>query len=168
LIVRPADIADGDQIARAHIQAWEESYRGLLPDAAFALHSLDTRIAQWRATLGNPAVLVHVAERDGVVCGFGSAGKTRQLPAAGEIYTLYLLDVVKRQGIGRMLFTHLRDALAASGFASLGVWVLGNNEPARRFYEAMGGRAGETRTDRRGELVFEDIAYLWEDIAHLS
>jgi hypothetical protein len=65
LIIRRADSADADQIARAHIQAWEETYRGLIPDAAFALHSLDTRIAQWRATLGNPAVLVHVAERDG-------------------------------------------------------------------------------------------------------
>jgi hypothetical protein len=65
----------------------------LIPDAAFALHSLDTRIAQWRATLGAT-----------------------------------------------------------------------NNLPARRFYQAMGGRTGATRTDRRGELVFEDIAYLWEDI----
>jgi hypothetical protein len=63
-----------------------------------------------------------------------------------------------------MLFTHLREALMARGFASLGLWVLTNNLPARRFYQAMGGRAGATRSDRRGELVFEDIAYLWEDI----
>jgi ribosomal protein S18 acetylase RimI-like enzyme len=165
LIVRPADIADADQIARVHIQAWEQSYRGLIPDAAFDLHSPDTRIAQWRGTLGNPAVLVQVAEHDGVIRGFGSAGKARGLATASEIYTFYLLDAVKRQGVGRLLFTHLREALAARGFASLGLWVLTSNLPARRFYEAMGGRAGETRTDRRGDLTFEDIAYVWDDIA---
>ena len=53
--------------------------------------------------------------------------------------------------------------LAARGFASLGLWVLSDNVPARRFYETMGGRAGETRIDRRGELVLDDIAYLWDD-----
>jgi ribosomal protein S18 acetylase RimI-like enzyme len=165
LIVRPANNSDAERIACVHLQAWEESYRGLIPDAAFALHSADTRVAQWRATLGNPAVLVHVAERDGVICGFGSGGRSRGLSTASEIYTFYLLDAVKRQGIGRMLFLQLRDALAARGFESLGLWVLTNNMPARRFYQAMGGRAGETRIDRRGDLAFEDIAYIWDDIA---
>jgi len=168
LIVRPADSADAERIARVHLQAWEESYRGLIPDAAFALHSADARVAQWHATLGNPAILVHVAERDGTVCGFGSAGKSRGLSTASEIYTFYLLDAVKRQGIGRMLFLQLRDTLAARGFESLGLWVLTNNVPARRFYQAMGARAGATRIDRRGDLAFEDIAYLWDDIARLG
>jgi ribosomal protein S18 acetylase RimI-like enzyme len=168
LIIRPAVPADVDAIARVHVQAWGESYRGLVPDAAFDHYSVETRTAQWRGTLGNSNVLVGVAEHDGAVCGFGSAGRPRRLSTDCEIYAFYLLDAVKRRGVGRMLFTHLRDALVARGFASLGLWVLSNNVPARRFYETMGGRAGETRIDRRGELTFEDIAYLWDDIAHLS
>ncbi len=169
MIVRPADSAHAEAIARVQVRAWEESYRGLIPDAAFAPHAVDVRIGQWRGTLGDPLVLVNVAERDGSICGFGSAGKARAgLPAASEIYSLYLLKAVKRQGVERMLFTHLREALTARGFASLGLWVLANNLPARRFYEAMAGRAGETRISREGGLALEDIAYLWDDIASLS
>jgi hypothetical protein len=32
----------------------------------------------------------------------------------------------------------------------------------------MGGRAAQTRRDRRGDFVFEDIAYVWDDIPQLS
>lgn len=169
MIIRPAVPADVDAIARVHVQAWEESYRGLVPDAAFDDYSVEKRATQWRGTLGNSDVLVGVAERDGTICGFGSAGRPRTgLSTVGEIYSFYLIDAVKRRGVGRMLFTHLRDGLAVRGFASLGLWVLSNNVPARRFYETMGGRVGESRIDRRGELVFEDVAYIWDDIAHLS
>jgi hypothetical protein len=34
--------------------------------------------------------------------------------------------------------------------------------------EAMGGRAGATRIDRKGEIMFEDVAYLWDDITRLG
>jgi ribosomal protein S18 acetylase RimI-like enzyme len=168
VIIRPAALADVDGIARVHIQAWHESYRGLIPDGAFDDYSVEKRVVQWRGTLGNPAVLVYVIERDGAVCGFGSAGKPRtELATASEIYSFYLLDAVKRQGVGRMLFTRLREELIARGFASLGLWVLTSNAPARRFYEAMGGQLGETRLDRRGEFEFDDIAYILDDLAQL-
>jgi ribosomal protein S18 acetylase RimI-like enzyme len=167
-MIRRATPADVESIARVHIRAWHESYRGLIEDAAFDLYTVEKRVAQWRGTLGNSDVIVLVAERDGAVYGFGSAGKPRtELPTAAEIYAFYLLDAVKRQGVGRMLFGRLSAELAARDFASLGLWVLANNAPARRFYEAMGGRLGETRIDRRGDFAFEDIAYTWDDLAQL-
>jgi ribosomal protein S18 acetylase RimI-like enzyme len=167
-MIRRATPADVESIARVHIRAWHESYRGLIEDAAFDAYTVEKRIAQWRGTLGNPDVVVLVAERDGAVCGFGSAGKPRtKLPTASEIYAFYLLDAVKRQGVGRKLFVRLCAELTARDFASLGLWVLANNAPARRFYERMGGRLGETRIDRRGEFAFEDIAYIWDDLAQL-
>jgi ribosomal protein S18 acetylase RimI-like enzyme len=168
VLVRPAAPGDAEAIARTHVQAWNESYRGLIPDAAFDDHSVETRVTQWHGTLGNPDVLVRVVEHNGAIRGFGSAGKPRtELPTAAEIYSFYLLDEVKRRGVGRMLFTRLREELAARGFASLGLWVLSNNAPARRFYEAMGGRSGEIRVDRRGEFSFDDIAYIWDAPAQL-
>ena len=38
---------------------------------------------------------------------------------------------------------------------------------ARRFYEALGGRAGERRIDRRNNLDYEDISYLWDDVSRV-
>jgi ribosomal protein S18 acetylase RimI-like enzyme len=165
LIIRRAMPADAEAIARVHVQAWQESYRGLIPDAAFDGYTVEKRIAQWSGTLGNGAIAVHVADRAGAMCGFCSGGRTRaSLATEGEVYSFYLLDIAKRQGIGRRLFTRLCADLAAQGHKSAGLWVLTDNAPARRFYEAMGGRLGESRLDRRGEFVFDDVAYIWDDV----
>jgi ribosomal protein S18 acetylase RimI-like enzyme len=168
-MIRRATPADIETIARVHVQAWEETYRGMVPDAAFEDHSLDVRLTQWRAIVGNVAILVRVAEISEGICGFASGGKARPgLPAEAEIYSLYVLDAVKRRGIGSALMLHLRDALAAASFRTLGLWTLANNTRARRFYEAMGGRAGETRIDRRSNLAYEDISYIWDDISRMG
>ena len=170
--VRKATLADVDGIARVHVQAWRESYRDLMPQAALDGLSVERRAVQWRGTLGDPnsPASVYVAVQDGAVCGFGSAGKTRWtgLATDGEISALYLLDAIKRRGVGRRLFRALIRRLAAQGFRSAGLWVLAAHAPARGFYEAMGGRSGERRTERRGELVLDEIAYLWDDLAALG
>ena len=170
--VRKATLADVDGIARVHVQAWRESYRDLMPQAALDGLSVERRAAQWRGTLGDPnsPASVYVAVQDGAVCGFGSGGKTRWtgLATDGEISALYLLDAIKRRGVGRRLFRALIRRLAAQGFRSAGLWVLAAHAPARRFYEAMGGRSGERRTERRGELVLDEIAYLWDDLPVLG
>jgi ribosomal protein S18 acetylase RimI-like enzyme len=166
--IRKARLADVDGIARVHVQAWRESYRDLMPQAALDGLSVERRAAQWRGTLGerSSSSFVHVAMQDGAICGFGSAGKVRWtgLSTDAEISALYLLDAVKRHGVGRRLFRSLIRRLVAQGFKSAGLWVLTGNAPARGFYEAMGGRAAETRIDHRGELVLDEIAYLWDDL----
>jgi ribosomal protein S18 acetylase RimI-like enzyme len=166
LIVRPATPADIIAIARVHVQAWRESYTGLVPPEAFENHSLETRIAQWRATLSDPDRSTLVCEYEGAVCGFVSGGpiKWTGLSTDSEVASLYLLDAVKRRGIGRGLFGQFLSVLARRGFASCGLWTLTNNVAARRFYEAMGGRADATRLDQRGGTAFEDIAYIWDDV----
>ena len=167
--IRKATLADVDGIACVHVQAWRESYRDLMPQAVLDGLSVERRAAQWRGTLGDPnsPVCVYVAVQDGAICGFGSGGKTRWtgLATDGEISALYLLDAIKRRGVGRRLFRALIRRLAAQGLRSAGLWVLTGNAPARGFYEALGGRAGETRTERRGELVLDEIAYLWDDLS---
>ena len=62
------------------------------------------------------------------------------------------------------IFGHLAD----QGFRSVGLWVLRDNLPARRFYEALGGRAGpEQSLDLRGQTVAE-TAYRFEPIPRLA
>jgi ribosomal protein S18 acetylase RimI-like enzyme len=163
MIIRRAHPSDADGIARVHVTAWHESYRGIIPDDAIKAFSVEQRAAFWRGALAQSEALVHVAEADGAVCAFVSAGAARPgLPVPGEIYALYVLDAVKRRGIGRELFGRARNDLAAHGFASFGLWVLANNPPARKFYETMGGRADETRLDRKGKLALEELPYLWD------
>jgi len=60
---------------------------------------------------------------------------------------MYLLDRVKRHGLGRELFARARAWLTARGVTSMSVWVLEGNTAARGFYEALAAvrRGGANR-----------------------
>ena len=167
MIIRRATPADAEAIARVHVQAWQESYQGLLPQTAIDERPVEVRAKQWHHTLANLDRPTFVADENGAVRGFVSGGSIlwSGLTTASEVSALYLLDAVKRRGAGRALFKAMLRELAARDFKSAGLWVLTSNAPARRFYEAMGGRVGGTRLDRRGEFVFDDTAYIWDDLA---
>ena len=167
--VRPATRADLHGIARVHVVAWRESYERLVPAEAFEHYSIELRTTQWCATLSDADRSTLVHEDNGAIAGFISGGpiKWTGLSTDSEVASLYLLDSVKRRGVGRALFTQYMGLLAGRGFISCGLWTLSNNVGARRFYEAMGGRTGETRIDRRNNLDYEDIAYLWDDVSRV-
>ena len=168
-LIRPATLADEDAIARVHVQAWRETYTGLVPPEAFEHHTIELRLKQWRATLSDCDRSILVCERDGTVAGFISGGpiKWTGLSTDSEVASLYLLDAFKRGGLGRALFVGFTKLLAGRGFTSCGLWTLSNNVAARCFYEAMGGRTGERRIDRRNNLDYEDISYLWDDVSRV-
>ena len=165
-MIRRATPADIEAIARVHVQAWRESYRELMPPAAIDARPVELRIRQWQNTLDRLDRPTFVVEHDGVISGFVSGGSIlwSGLPRSCEVSALYLLDAIKRRGIGRKLFGALLGELGARNLTSAGLRVLTGNMPARRFYEAMGGRLGESRLERRGEFVFDDVAYIWDDV----
>lgn len=125
---------------------------------------------QWAELLrddgGEGATLVAqapVANGSGIV-GFGSAGRARGRSAAGEIYALYVVPDWQGQGIGRDLMAALFRALLDMGQASAIVWVLSAN-PARFFYEAMGGVARASRQERFASENLRLTGYVWPDLA---
>jgi len=117
LIIRPATLSDADGIACVHVQAWRESYRELIPQAALDALAVEKRAAQWRHTLGNPDRTTFVAEHDDAVCGFVSGGGIlwSGLPTGSEVSALYLLDAAKRRGVGRALLERLIANLIDNG-----------------------------------------------------
>jgi ribosomal protein S18 acetylase RimI-like enzyme len=170
--IRDAVEADVEGIARAHVQGWRESYKDLLTPEALAGMSVEERMRMWQGAFTHPdpkARLLVAEAEDGEIVGFARGGPARAkapdlLAAETEIFAIYLLDRVKRQGIGRRLMTGVFEHLAAQGFRSAGLWVLRENLPARRFYEALGGRPGpEQSFDLRGQTVTE-VAYRFEPI----
>jgi len=170
-------VADGDveAVARVHVQGWRESYADCLPADALAGLSVEERTAMWRRALSqsDPRSRFLLAETAaGEVVGFARGGPVRSegsvlLGTEAELYAIYLLDKVKRRGIGRRLMRGVFDHLIAQGFVSAGLWVLTGNAGARRFYESLGGIAGpEQPLTLRGATVTE-TAYRFEPIPHL-
>ncbi len=171
--VRAALPVDADAIATAHVAAWREAYRGLLPEAVLAGLSVASRSEQWRQTLtrtpATHSVFVAESDTDGIV-GFISGGPRRTQGLAGdaEVYALYVRASAQRQGLGRHLMRALATTLRERGLHSLGLWVLRENATARGFYARLGGKPGGERRDIEAGHTVIETAYEWRDLAVLA
>jgi GNAT superfamily N-acetyltransferase len=92
-----------------------------------------------------PDRLLILAERDGVVVGSGSAGRS-QAEGIGSV-AVRVLPAHRRQGIGTILLTVLTDHLASRGFAEVRAAV---DEPA---FLGFTDRYGFTERDRQVEQL---------------
>ena len=54
-------LADVEEMARIHVQCWQESYVDLLPDEFLKNLSIDEKLGQWRKTVPDPQVFTRVA-----------------------------------------------------------------------------------------------------------
>ncbi len=166
MLVREAREEDVDAIARVHIDAWKTQYRGIVPDAHLDALTYEARATRWRTivpTLAENRRHLLVAERDGAILGFASGGAEREqgAPFDGEVYALYVDPARQRAGVGRAVFEASLVRLRDEGHRRIRVWVLSKN-PARGFYERLGGRACGTKTDTIGGATLEEIAYAFD------
>lgn len=163
--IRQAKLADADGIARTHAASWRSSYRGILPDAVLDRIAVDQRAASWRRTLQDHSVLTLVAYdvTHNDIVGFCDAGRSRgDSPYAAEVYRIYIEHHAKRHGLGREMLEQVIDWLRGQQLRSLIIWVLDNNHHARRFYEAMGGRAASRIASTVSGFPVVELAYVWD------
>ena len=164
--IREAVPADTPAIARVHVDVWRTTYRGIVPDAYLRTLSYEDREAMWTRILAatDTQVVVVAADEHGDVIGFANGGpeRSRDLVYAGEIYAIYILDAYHGQGVGRRLMGAVTGRLADQGMTSLLVWVAADN-PAHRFYEALGGTRIRAKHETIGGTEIKEIAYGWTD-----
>jgi ribosomal protein S18 acetylase RimI-like enzyme len=168
--IRAAVAEDCAELGRLHVEAWRETYPGLMPDWVIERLTPADRAAQWRQGLerGAKGPIVCVAEaEDGALAGFAAAGPARDaaFPWAAEIYAVYVLQSHQRRGLGVALLRDLGAALKARGRRQVGLWVLTSNAGARAFYERIGGRCVHQRIDQSEGWACDESAYVWEDFS---
>lgn len=162
--VRRAEVRDATAIAGVHDAAWRLAYRGIIPG-----RELERMIARrgpmwWKRALDrNTAILV--LEVGGEVCGYATVGpnRMRMLSFAGEIYELYVAPSHQGLGFGRMLFEAAKAELRRYGLASFSVRVLAENDPARGFWEHVGGRPAAETGERIGETTLPLVVYGYQE-----
>lgn len=138
----PATTDDIPAIARVHLDSWRVTYRGLISESFLQTRSYEQTEERWRdflATTISDTYLVHARGRTIGILTLGGARDT-DVDAArtGEIWGLYLLPEHWRKGIGRQVMSKAERMLKSRGYEVMVLWVLEANDPARRFYEAMG------------------------------
>jgi ribosomal protein S18 acetylase RimI-like enzyme len=169
-VIVPAGPADAEALARVHVAAWRETYRGLLADAFLARMSEPGYARRFRRelTYPHPNAVTLVAANPYGVFGYVSGGPSRAgVEGEAEIATLYLLRDAQGRGAGKRLLQSAVRALAAQGARSLMISVLQGNVRARAFYERLGGAAEPPRLEAGpGGRVWE-VSYRWAEIAEV-
>lgn len=166
VFVRHATVADVAGIGRIEVEAWRETYAGILPERLLVDMSPRQRARSWTALIGRDGGNVVVAcGAGGALLGFGNCGAQRgTMPGlAGEIYTLYVAPERQNEGIGRQLLIALFRRLTERGLPSALVWVLERN-PSRFFYERTGGTLAGRRRLLVGGAEIDAVAYAWRDL----
>ncbi len=158
--VRTATLVDAPAIALVHVQSWQSAYAGIVPADYLDALDVDTRTASWTQWLtAGPAddVVTWVATDGPTVVGFATVGPARDADsrrAEREIYSIYLAPDAWGSGVARELMRTVVDASGAR--TPLSLWVLADNERARRFYRRHGftpDGAEKKRTLGGSELV---------------
>ncbi len=138
--IRPARLGDAEAIGRIYVESWRAAYQGILPQNYLDGLRAEKAARSVHQSLMDPRALYLVAEGQQGALGYISGGPERgQDPIyRAELYELYLLPEVQRQGLGRRLLADMARQLHQAHFYTLLVWVLARN-PNRRFYEKCGG-----------------------------
>jgi len=145
LIVRPARGQDVRQMARVHVRCWQETYRGLMPDAVLDDPGFTAaRERMWTDVLTSGRYRqnrVAVAERDDELVGIAMSGPPEDATAAWmrQLYVLYVYAADHGTGAGRALLEAVIDSAEAAA-----LWVADPNPRAQAFYRKHGFAADGT------------------------
>jgi GNAT superfamily N-acetyltransferase len=167
--IRIAQLEDCAAIAHIHVESWRTTYKDIIPVEHHPLY--DQRLHLWQRVLSassREGVTLVAVNEQGQLVGFvdGSRARHSDPEYQAELNAIYLLEEVQGHGLGRRLVQALVEQFLQMGYQSMMLWVLTQN-PACRFYEALGGVRIKTASDTIGGTSYEEVAYGWRDIGVL-
>ena len=175
--IRPAVTADAVDIAKVQVDAYRDTYVGLLPNQTLINMNVSKASPRWMR------IIVQIGDRrqfcvavyDGRVIGFCHGGAQRRALApmrrrrqdVAEIYALYIDPNFQGCGIGSTLLLRVSQHLNAAGYSSLVLSILSGNRIAKRFYEHLGGEMGEESPSVVMGTPVNEVLCRWDDIVSL-
>lgn len=173
MLIRQAKVADAAGIARVNVDAWRVTYKDTVPEEFLTNMSYQESEQRWIKHVSEADSsqdrFIYVAEDEaGQIVGYISGGLNRDDDPVykSELYAIYILQEYQGQGLGRRLTLTLVKRLVQAGFQSMILWVLAVN-PARHFYEALGGQKVKEGQFEISGAVIDEVAYGWLNICTL-
>ena len=168
--LRHAAISDATALGTIQVTSWRSAFRGIAPDD-YLDHQVspESQAEDWKEILADGEQIVIVAEIKNEVVGYAWAHREDD-PAIewdAELISMHILPEFKRQGIGRGLFSAITAELRNRDCSSFHLSVLEENQPARAFYESMGGTLVGSRKTQLGGKDVTDVFYAWRNLSNL-
>jgi GNAT superfamily N-acetyltransferase len=130
--MRPARDDDAELLAELQRTSAVAAFAHIFPPDRYPF-PIDAIRQRWRDALADPAARVVVAEVDGTSVGFVCV-RPEWLDG------LYVVPELWGRGIGRALHDHALGIVRGLGSERCHLWVLEQNDRARRFYQRFGWR----------------------------
>ncbi len=175
--IRSSETSDAIGLARVQVETWRDAYVGILPDdSLIGLDGMRAAVRWTRLVAGlEEPERLSVAEVDGDVVGFCHGGGGRRAVSAAlgaddrmaEVYALYVDPNYQGLGLGRALLGHVAQGLESDGFGALTILTLEANRHGRRFYDTLGGVAGDPVPSVVSGAPIDQTPYVWADISVL-
>ena len=150
--------------------AWKQSYKGIVNDDFLNLINTEEYIVKLVAKLkkgiddkSNKLFLLKVDDEPIGVLGIRKSIHP-EYDDCGELGAIYLLDSVKGQSFGKVLFNKAVEELKAMGYTKMINGCLEGN-PANSFYQHMGGKLIGNKIFKvpNGQELIENM-YFYENI----
>jgi ribosomal protein S18 acetylase RimI-like enzyme len=169
--LRQAELGDAAALAHIQVTSWRSAFRNIATDNYLDhMVSEENQVEDWKEILAATEALVFIAELEGKPVGYAwaRAEEDSSVEWDAELISMHILPEHKRQGIGRRLFAATAKQLKAAGCRSMYLWVLAENQPARKFYEALGGQPAGKHQVELGDRQLTEVAYGWIDMNQLE
>ena len=149
-------------------KAWQETYKGIVNDEFLELINTKEEINNSivKKSLNNSFDKSFLLKVDKMPVGVIRVCKSRDdnYQNIGEIRALYLLNNVKHQGFGKILFEKAKEEVKKMGFNSMIVGCLALNTNANNFYKHMGGVLDSNRDFKLPNQTINENVYLFREI----
>ncbi|MER5730661.1 GNAT family N-acetyltransferase [Streptomyces sp. NPDC002138] len=165
---------DIEAVSAIRVRGWRSAYTGIVPQTYLDAMTPEEDAVKRREWFSHPlrqsTDLVALApgggprQDSGEVVGWVSFGPYRgRVSGAGraaEVYALYVRPDLIGRGVGRTLLGEVHSRLAGQRFQTSALWVLGDNQQARRFYERAGYQLdGGAQDDVYDDVTLTELRY---------
>lgn len=169
--IRRAEISDSDGIAKVHVDAWKETYKGLINDDYLNSLSYEEKSKKWKEVIKDDTQpqRTFVIENDSkTIVGFAFCGinMEKEYEYDADLHAVYILKAYQNRGYGSKITKIAAKALVDLGCSSLIIWALKDNNYCR-FYEKIGGIKVKERLYTYGNQEVKLVGYGWKDICSI-
>lgn len=161
--------ANAMEYAKINIKSWVESYMNIVDEDY--LESINTfkELENMKAALINnlkDGSLRYLLKVNNEYVGIFRVRETKYegFEDYGELGALYLLDRVKKNGYGKIMFDRAKRELSQMGYDKMMVGCLEEN-PSNNFYIHMGGVFLKKNPIRIGGQDLNENIYIFEEIS---